>query len=185
MGMPISKTTSLAYIPADEKFKIKSVHHIKVETAQERRIKQEIDAMQQWEDYVKQHELEHAMIGGSHVGSISYVYRYGPDGRKYVVGGQVSVSMPKGLNHTSLNELEKLKNATTAPTDLSTKDMVASAIISAVYRSRTNKMYLKQAIDKYERQAQMKAAESIKNGSEIFVYKKFDISSTRLLELFV
>lgn len=185
MGLPISKANQYVFVPTDEKFKIKSVHHVKVESADERRIKAQIDRMQQWEDYVKQHELEHAIIGGSGVGSISYVYSYGPDGKKYVIGGQVSVQIPSGLNESTLNKLDKLKRATTAPTNLSTKDMVASAIISAVYRSRANKLYMKQAIDKYEKQSQMKAAKAIEAGHEIFVYKKLELGSTRLLELFV
>ncbi|MCH4889577.1 hypothetical protein EZV73_18490 [Acidaminobacter sp. JC074] len=172
-------------LPSDEKFKVKDVSFVKAETAKERQIKDEIERLESWEDYVKSHELAHGVVGGSSVGSSSYVYTYGPDGKKYIQGGQVSVYIPKGLDEASMASLKRLKNAPGASKDMSMKDMTSGAIISAVERSRAFKLRMKEATEKYEKQKILEAEEAIDNGQEIFAYKKLDISSTRLIELFV
>ena len=172
-------------IPTAEKFKVKDVHFVKVKTAKERQIKNEIERLQSWEDYVKSHELAHGSVGGSSVGSSSYVYTYGPDGKKYIQGGQVSVYIPKSLDEASIASLKRLKMAPGASKDMSMKDMTSGAIISAVERSRSFKLRMKQATEKYEKQKRIEAEEAIDSGREIFAYKKLDVSSTRLIELFV
>jgi hypothetical protein len=171
--------------PADEKFKSKAVELVKTESQKDMRIKAEIDQLQQWEKHVKQHEFNHAVVGGSDVGSISYVYTYGPDGKKYIAGGQVSVKIPGGLNEKSMASLDKLKKATNVSHDMSMKDSIAAGVISAIQKSRQQKIVLKEAIDKYEKNMQDHAREKIKSGEEIFQYKKMEVSSTSLLELFV
>jgi len=174
-----------AYQPSEEKFKVQDVHQIKIETLEERRIKEEINRLQSWENHVKNHEAAHAIAGGSGIGTVSYIYTYGPDGKKYIQGGQVSVHIPKGLNERSLDSLKKLKNASAASSDMSIKDMTSGAIISAVERSRRFKLQMKRATDKYETQKRLQAEKAFDEGREIFAYKKLDISSTRLIELFV
>jgi len=171
--------------PAEEKFKSKSVDSVKTESQKDIKIKAEIDQLQQWENHVKQHELNHAVVGGTDVGSISYVYTYGPDGKKYIAGGQVSVRIPSGLSEKSMASLEKLKKATNASHDMSMKDSIAAGIIGAIQKSKQQKIVLKDAIDKYEKNMQNHAREKIKDGEEIFQYKKMEVSSTSLLELFV
>lgn len=172
-------------MPADEKFKVKDVHHVKIESAQERQIKAQIDEMRAWENHVKKHELAHALVGGADIGTVSYVYTYGPDGRKYIQGGQVSVHIPGGLDPVSISKLQRLKKATGASHDMSTKDMTSAAVISAIERSRRNKLIMKNAIKKYEKSNQEKALMNIKEGNEIFIYKKMNVSSVGLIELFV
>lgn len=168
-----------------EKFKGKDVSQVQTETADDRAIKQKILKMQQWENHVKSHEAAHASAGGSHVSTASYIYGYGPDGKKYIVGGSVSVTIPRGLSQESLETLRHLKNATSASYDQSPQDMISSAIISAEEKSRMQIKQLKEATERYEKQKQQESAVKFDEGKEIFSYKKFNLSSTRLLELFV
>lgn len=173
------------YKPADEKYKVKDVHQVKVASNEDVSIKLEIDRLQQWENHVKQHELNHALVGGSNVSSISYVYTYGPDGKKYISGGQVNVHIPKGVSKDSVKTIEKLKKATGASKDMSLKDSMNAGMLSAIEHSRASKLRMIEAIKKYETQKQSTEIEDIKSGDEIFVYKKLDNSGVHLLELFV
>lgn len=171
--------------PAVEKFKSKNLDHVKLETVEDRAIKAEIERLKQWENHVKQHELNHAIVGGSHVGGISYVYTYGPDGKKYISGGQVSVSIPSGINHESIAEIKKLKKATGASHDMSMKDSIAAAILGAVERTRTQHLNRTTVVDKYEESLRQKAELDLKHNREIFVFKKMNFPNKKIFELFV
>lgn len=168
-----------------EKFKSKDVSMVKTRDQKDVRIKQEILEMERWEKHVEKHEQNHGVVGGGHVSAASYVYTYGPDGRKYIQGGAVSVKLPGGLSQESLDTLERLKNATSASPDTSQQDLISGAIISAEHRSREMLSRLKHATEKYEAHLQNKAIENLEQGREIFAYKKLELRSTRLLELFV
>lgn len=169
----------------EEKFKQKDVAFVRTQTIKERQIKEKIEKMKAWEKHVKSHELAHALVGGKGVSSASYVYTYGPDGKKYIQGGKVSVQIPKGLNEASLQEIKRLKRATAASADTSPVDLTTSAIISSVERTRTFQMQMKHVIQKYEKQMAEKAAKALEDGVEVFAYKKLGLNSTRFLELFV
>ena len=170
---------------SEEKFKVKDISQITISTADDRRIKQEIIRLKQWENHVIAHETAHINSGGGHIGSASYVYTYGPDGRKYVAGGAVSIKIPQGFSYNNIAKLKQLKRAAIASTDASPQDLASAGMISAVERSRTQKLNLRKIIKTYEKNKRLLADEKINNGEEIFVYKSMDISNDRLLELFV
>ncbi|MBF4696111.1 putative metalloprotease CJM1_0395 family protein [Fusibacter ferrireducens] len=169
----------------NEKFKTKDIAFVKLSSSDDFRIKKQIQDMQNWERHVKNHELAHSIVGGGNVGSASYIYAYGPDGKKYIIGGQVSVSIPNGLTLDSISELERLKLATAASSDSSPQDLISAGIISAEVRARSQLVNMKRAIEKYETQMSDKALTRIKEGQEIFVHKKINFHSARLLDLFV
>lgn len=53
--------------------------------------KEEVARLQQRDAQVRQEENAHAGNAGDLAGPISYVYQTGPDGRRYAVGGSVSI----------------------------------------------------------------------------------------------
>ena len=55
---------------------------------------------------VKAHEAAHQSAGGGMTGAASYSYQQGPDGKMYAIGGEVSISSPKGSTPE-----ETIKNA--------------------------------------------------------------------------
>lgn len=54
--------------------------------------KQDVARLQQRDAQVRQEENAHAGNAGTLAGPISYIYRIGPDGRQYAVGGSVPIS---------------------------------------------------------------------------------------------
>lgn len=170
---------------SEEKFKTSDVAFVKAESLDDLRIKQQIERMKSWESHVKSHELAHILTGGGHISSAGYTYAYGPDGKKYIVGGAVSVSVPGGLNHESIAKLQRLEQAAVAASDHSQQDLISANIISAIKRSRMQKLQLSRAVKAYERTVSQRSRDKLHDGEEIFVYKKMNLRSTRLLELFV
>lgn len=180
-----SNLQNKSLVDPEELFKQVDVSHVKTDSQDALKIKQEILEMKKWEAHVKSHELAHAIVGGSHISSASYVYTYGPDGKKYISGGVVSVRIPKGLSQESVDKLRQLKNATSASSDASERDLHTASIISAEERSRARMLQLKNAIKQYEKQLSQKSMEKIQSGDEIFHYKKMNFHSYRIMELFV
>ncbi len=84
------------------------------------------------------HEAAHKSAGGPYAGAISYRYITGPDGRRYITGGKVSISAPGGdTPEETLRIMEQVKNAALAPGSPSGQDLqVAAAASAAASRAR-------------------------------------------------
>jgi hypothetical protein len=62
------------------------------------------------------HEQAHMTAGGSAVGTATYSYTLGPDGNRYITGGEVPISIPEtGYKEQMLNELEQVKKRPSPP----------------------------------------------------------------------
>ncbi len=78
------------------------------------------------------HEAAHKAAGGQYAGAISYKYMTGPDGKSYIVGGQVPISAPGGdTPEETLQIMEQVKRAALAPGSPSPQDMRVAAAASA------------------------------------------------------
>ena len=104
----------------------------------------EILRLQQNDASIKSHEMAHLLVGGGYSGGISFSYQQGPDGREYVSGGEVSISVSMGSTpEETIRNMRKLKQAALAPLDPSPQDVLvalqAAAVISRMQRklSRT------------------------------------------------
>ena len=88
---------------------------------------------------VQAHERLHQAIGGAAVGSASYVYQRGPDGRFYAVGGRVNVSIPAGTSpEDALRMLRQVQLAAISPASPSSQDLATTAqVIGAIRRAKT------------------------------------------------
>lgn len=89
---------------------------------------------------VRQHELAHKTAGGTYAGSASYSYQTGPDGKRYAIGGEVSIdaSSVPGNPEATIRKLETVRQAALAPSDPSAQDLsVAARASTAIAAART------------------------------------------------
>ena len=137
---------------SEEKFKNKDVSLVKITNNDDATIARKIEALEQWEAHVIAHERMHQLSGGGMVGSPSYTYTYGPDGKKYIQGGEVTFYLPVGLSvEAGIEAIKKLKAAASAPADPSPADMKAAAMAGALEGAYRSKLIIKQAKEAYDK----------------------------------
>jgi hypothetical protein len=78
---------------------------------------------------VRTHELAHASVGGPSTGAPSYTFEVGPDGKKYAVGGEVSVDLSTvdGNPRATIAKMQKVHAAALAPANPSIQDTRVAA----------------------------------------------------------
>lgn len=89
----------------------------------------DITALKNTDSKVRSHEAAHmAAAGGlSHSGA-SYEYTTGPDGKRYAVGGEVSIDTSAGRTpEETLRRAEQIRSAALAPADPSGQDLQVAA----------------------------------------------------------
>ena len=75
---------------------------------------------------VRRHEMAHIAAGGRYITSgAHFTYKQGPDGRNYVVGGEVSIdtSPVPGDPQATIQKMRQVKNAALAPVNPSPQDI--------------------------------------------------------------
>jgi len=84
------------------------------------------------------HEAAHKAAGGQYAGPVTYIYITGPDGSRYIAGGEVSISAPEGKTpEETIQIMEQVKRAALAPASPSPQDLrVAAAASAAQMRAR-------------------------------------------------
>lgn len=89
---------------------------------------QEVQKLKLIDSEVKAHEQAHlAAAAGISASAPSYTYQEGPDGKKYAVGGEVSVSFSKGNDpQENISKAETMRAAALAPADPSSQDMAVA-----------------------------------------------------------
>lgn len=93
---------------------------------QEQRI---IDGLASRDREVRLHEQAHASVGGAYAGAPSYSFKRGPDGKSYVVGGEVSIDASPIANDpaATLRKMEVVLRAALAPAEPSAQDLRVAA----------------------------------------------------------
>lgn len=89
---------------------------------------------------VRSHESAHASVGGAFTGSPSFTYEQGPDGKRYAVGGEVSVDLStiKGDPRATIAKMQKVHAAALAPVHPSIQDTrVASTATQLILQAQT------------------------------------------------
>jgi hypothetical protein len=95
-------------------------------------VRSEIMSLQNAEDKVIAHENAHKSVGGEFAGAASYGYTTGPDGKRYISSGEVSISVPAtGEPEALISALERVKQAAMAPAEPSPQDQRVAASASA------------------------------------------------------
>lgn len=89
----------------------------------------QVQALQQRDAEVRRHEQAHAAAGGAYAGAPQYQYTTGPDGRRYAIGGEVSIdagAVP-GNPQATIAKLQTVKRAALAPATPSPQDRRVAA----------------------------------------------------------
>lgn len=79
---------------------------------------------------VRQHEAAHLSAGGAHVrGGARYSYQAGPDGKRYAVGGEVSIDTSPVANNPAATaaKMQAVRAAALAPATPSGQDLAVAA----------------------------------------------------------
>ncbi|MEO5342761.1 MAG: hypothetical protein H7842_05385 [Gammaproteobacteria bacterium SHHR-1] len=90
----------------------------------------QVEELKRRDAEVRAHEAAHMAAGSGLVrGGASYEYEQGPDGKRYAVGGEVSIdtSPVRGDPEATLAKAQKIRNAALAPADPSSQDRSVAA----------------------------------------------------------
>lgn len=90
---------------------------------------QEVEELKRRDQEVRTHEHAHVAAGGQHVrGGISYEYQTGPDGKRYAVGGEVSIdTSPESDPEDTIRKAQTIRQAALAPAEPSAQDRRAAS----------------------------------------------------------
>jgi hypothetical protein len=89
---------------------------------------QEINQLKAIDRDVKAHEMAHKIAGGDLTGPINYKYVVGPNGKKYAVGGDVSIDVSPGPTpQATIKKMQRVIKAALAPVDPSAQDRAVAA----------------------------------------------------------
>jgi len=105
-----------------------------------------ISQLQQRDKEVRTHELAHASAGGAATGAPSYTFEVGPDGKKYAVGGEVSVDLStvSGDPQATIVKMQKVHAAALAPASPSAQDIrVAASATQKILAAQSELLALK------------------------------------------
>jgi hypothetical protein len=99
----------------------------------------QLSELQQRDREVKAHELAHKSVAGRYVTGGSFTYQSGPDGRRYAIGGEVTIDNSQGNTpEETLRKAELIRRAALAPADPSPQDYrVASQANLMIAEART------------------------------------------------
>lgn len=104
------------------------------ERQQERQVQAQVSELKGRDREVRAHESAHAAVGGQYAGAPVFQYQKGPDGRRYAVGGEVSIdASPVPDNpQATIRKLETVRAAALAPADPSPQDRQVAARATAL-----------------------------------------------------
>ncbi len=88
----------------------------------------EVQTLKDRDREVKIHEQAHAAVGGQYAGSPQYEYETGPDGKRYAVGGEVSIDVGEEAEpEDTVQKMQIVRAAALAPAEPSTQDLKVAA----------------------------------------------------------
>ena len=91
--------------------------------------KQEVTELKARDAEVRAHEAAHASAGGQYAGGATFEFQTGPDGRRYAVGGEVSIdtSAVRGDPEATIRKMQVVRKAALAPASPSSQDRSVAA----------------------------------------------------------
>jgi hypothetical protein len=92
-----------------------------------------VQELKQIEREVVAHEAAHQAAGGRFAGAVSYSYTQGPDGKRYITGGEVPINVPASDDpEQTLRDMEQVQRAALAPGNPSAQDRSVAAAAAAM-----------------------------------------------------
>ena len=123
----------------------------------------EIARLRQRDREVRAHEQAHAAVGGRYAGAPSFTYTNGPDGKRYAIGGEVSIDSGAIANdpQATISKMEVVIRAALAPAEPSAQDQrVAAQAQVTLSQARADLAQLRREASEAAREAQDPAAET-------------------------
>ena len=98
------------------------------EKQQQQNEEKKIQELKERDTEVRLHEQAHAATGGQYAGAPSYEYETGPDGKRYAVGGEVSIDISdEKTPEQTVRKMRQVKAAALAPAEPSAQDYKVAA----------------------------------------------------------
>lgn len=121
-----------------------------VNVSDDPKVQQQIQDLLQIQNKVIIHEQAHMAAGGDLAGGASYSYTTGPDGKRYITGGEVSISVP-GVDdpEEEIALMKRVISAAMAPADPSPQDVKTASAASAKQAEAYSELNRKKAIEAY------------------------------------
>lgn len=95
---------------------------------QEKADKEKIQTLKERDQEVRIHEQAHAAVGGQYAGAPSYEFETGPDGKRYAVGGEVSIDVSEEKDpEDTISKMQIVRAAALAPAEPSAQDYKVAA----------------------------------------------------------
>lgn len=87
-----------------------------------------VDELRARDAEVRAHEMAHVAAAGGLAGAPSFSYQTGPDGKRYAIGGSVSIDTSAGSSpEETISRAQRIRAASTAPADPSAQDRAVAA----------------------------------------------------------
>lgn len=84
----------------------------------------QVEKLKERDREVRAHEQAHARTGGGYAGAPSYTYQQGPDGKRYAIGGEVSIdTSAERTAEATIRKMQVVIRAATAPAEPSSQDL--------------------------------------------------------------
>ena len=89
---------------------------------------QEIASLEARDEEVRTHEQAHAVAGGQYAGTPQYEYTTGPDNKRYITDGKVSIDISEAQTpEQTLSKMQQVRTAALAPAQPSAQDLKVAA----------------------------------------------------------
>jgi len=122
---------------------------------------QQLSELQQRDRQVKAHELAHKSVGGRYVTGGSFTYQTGPDGRRYAIGGEVTIDSSSGSTpQETLRKAEMIRAAALAPADPSPQDYRVASQANLQAAKARSEIAAEQRTEQQQRREAMRAQNS-------------------------
>lgn len=93
----------------------------------------QVRELEQIQNEVIAHEAAHQAAAGEFGGGVSYTYTEGPDGQRYITGGEVPIRFKEGATpEETIRNMQKVQAAANAPADPSGQDRKVAAKAAAI-----------------------------------------------------
>ena len=126
----------------------------------------QVRELKQIQNEVIAHEAAHQAAAGELGGGVSYTYTQGPDGHRYITGGEVPIRFKEGATpEETLRNMQKVQAAANAPADPSGQDMKVAAKAASLAAKARNEI---------TRENSAEHTETVAKGTPIFEGVKGD-----------
>jgi hypothetical protein len=135
---------------------------------------------------VRIHEQAHAAVGGQYAGAPSYEYESGPDGKRYAVGGEVSIDVSEENEpEDTIQKMQVVRAAALAPAEPSTQDIkVAAEASQKEQRARAQVSQDRLSPEDDDAKSTSKPNQTASEQQSILAQSYADISATRVTSQF-